>query len=269
MENRLVSKLKAGKVAFGINMPRSPMLIGSIAQAGLDFVMEDTMHGSVSWADAHHIATTCKAYGLSSWLRVESNPWPSTEPDRRVAVHAARAISIGFDVVTFATNSVEEVRQCLRVQQEGVYSGRIIPASAEVMSRTQAEVLENAYVMPRIETVQAIEILEKIMSLDGLRCIAIAGTDITRALGHGLDYEHPDVWKVVDKAVAIGQKRRIWVQVNAGYPFMRDPETCAKRIKRLYEHGVNVILLQGIPTLIFFASNQILEAAKAELGNAI
>ena len=86
----------------------------------------------------------------------------------------------------------------------------------------------------------------------------LAMTDLSKALGHAFDYEHPDVWRVLDSIVEKAAKRNIAIAANMGYDYTTHERMCA-RVGRMHEHGVRICLMQG-------ADNMLENFAKPMLG---
>jgi 2-keto-3-deoxy-L-rhamnonate aldolase RhmA len=120
-------------------------------------------------------------------------------------------------------------------------------------------------IMPIVESLEVINTMEEAMSIDGIKAFGIGLTDVSRVLGHPFDVEHPDVWRVLDKAVNIAEKKGIWIGANVSYIF-HDIESIVQRVKRLHDHGVDMVYMQGTGYLINWAGKAITAGIRAELG---
>ena len=103
--------------------------------------------------------------------------------------------------------------------------------------------------MPSIESKTAIAQIKDIACLEGLRVIFIACTDFAEQLGHPFDYEHPEVWAAFDKIAQLARDHNLTLIANTGYVY-KTMEGNAKRVKDLYDHGAQVVMIQGVEFLL-------------------
>jgi len=113
--------------------------------------------------------------------------------------------------------------------------------------------------VPHIEAGTAVHEIDEIIAMDGLRILMLAMTDLSKALGHPFEYEHPDVWRRVDDIVGKAQARGIVIAANMGYDYTTH-ERMAARVKRMHDHGIRICLMQG-------ADNMLENFAKPMLGD--
>jgi 2-keto-3-deoxy-L-rhamnonate aldolase RhmA len=99
--------------------------------------------------------------------------------------------------------------------------------------------------------------MDKILSLEGIKVIFIACTDLAAQLGHTFDYDHPEVWAAFDKISTSARSRGIIVCANTGY-FYKKKADIIKRIWQLYQHGARIVMIQGIEFLIEAYSSELL-----------
>lgn len=112
-------------------------------------------------------------------------------------------------------------------------------------SRIEADTL----MMPLIESLQGLDQLDDILSVPGLKLAFVGVSDLSKELGYPFDYENDAVWRVVDRFVATAGRHDVVVGANTGYEF-RTAEETAKRIGRLYQHGVKVVHIQTAEFLL-------------------
>ena len=43
--------------------------------------------------------------------------------------------------------------------------------------------------------------IDEILAIEGVRIVMLAMTDLSKALGHPFQYEHPEVWEALDSIV--------------------------------------------------------------------
>jgi 2-keto-3-deoxy-L-rhamnonate aldolase RhmA len=91
--------------------------------------------------------------------------------------------------------------------------------------------------------------IDEILALDGMRILMLAMTDLSKALGHPFDYEHPEVWRHVDLIVEKARARGIAIAANMGYDYTTH-ERMAARVKRMHDHGIRICLMQGADNML-------------------
>ena len=72
----------------------------------------------------------------------------------------------------------------------------------------------------------------------------LAMTDLSEALGYPFEYDHPEVWRAVDRIVNKAHARGIIVAANIGYAFTT-PDQIIERVHKLHQHGIRICLMQG------------------------
>ena len=110
--------------------------------------------------------------------------------------------------------------------------------------------LENiATFVPHIEAGTAVDQIDEILKIDGLRIIMLAMTDLSAAIGYPFQYDHPEVWKLVDSIVAKAKSRDITVAANMGYAFTTH-QTMLERVHKMQQHGIRICLMQGADNML-------------------
>ena len=64
-----------------------------------------------------------------------------------------------------------------------------------------------------------------------------------------VQYDHPDLWREVDRIVAKAHARNIVVAANMGYAFTT-PEQMRARVQRMHGHGIRICLMQGADSML-------------------
>jgi 2-keto-3-deoxy-L-rhamnonate aldolase RhmA len=106
-----------------------------------------------------------------------------------------------------------------------------------------------AVFVPHIEAGTSINEIDEILAMDGMRIVMLAMTDLSKALGHAFEYEHPDVWRALDSIVEKAAKRNIAVAANMGYDYTTH-ERMSQRVQRMRQHGVRICLMQGADNML-------------------
>ena len=264
--SRLFEKLDAGKMALGVWLKSGPSWVSTIAQAGFDFVRPDMMFSAIDWTQLDHIHRAASACGLTTWVRVPSNPWLGGTESLQVTVDVQRAFSLGIQIVGASIASAAQVRACAEVAKDWHRSGTgeypNSDASFEKMNKKSANM---AVFAPHIEAGTAINEIDDIIAVDGMKIVMLAMTDLSKALGYAFQYDHPEVWKALDSIVAKANARGITIAANMGYAFTTH-EQMRERVLKMYEHGVRICLMQGADSMFENFSRRLLQDIRGTLG---
>lgn len=198
--NRLREQLDAGDVALGVlDSTYSPPLVELYGELGLDFVWLDFEHGGPSPWDAETIEGLLRAAELTGTeLLVRL---PVTEPAlvRKVLDAGVRNVFLS------RVDTAEEVRQAVRAarfQYDGNPGRRGLAnprASRWGLADDYAATEDEEIVVGvTIESEVAIDDLDAILDVPDLGFVFIGPLDLSVALGHPGDVDHPDVQEAVE-----------------------------------------------------------------------
>ncbi len=155
MKHRAIENLRRAK-------QKSTVLVPTLAKAGFDCVRPDMMFSSIDWKELDHIITKAQACGITSCIRVQSNPWVGGENNLQVTVDAARAFSIGVDVVQVSVASAAQVKALLEGAKDWHRSGAgWYPSSSEGFTQHLESVSREAMVLPTIESLTGLRDIEE------------------------------------------------------------------------------------------------------------
>jgi 4-hydroxy-2-oxoheptanedioate aldolase len=248
--SRLFEKIEAGQMALGVWLKSGPTWVSTIARAGFDFVRPDMMFSAMDWRDLDHIHRAAQAVGITCWVRVPANPWLAGPEQLQVTVDVQRAFSIGVPIVGASVASAAQVRACVEVSKDWHRSGTgEYPSSNETFTAMHRKAANAAVFAPHIEAGTAARELDEIIAIDGVRILMLAMTDLSKALGYPFQYDHPAVWKEVDRIVEKARARGIIVAANSGYAYTT-PAEITRRVQQLHQHGVQICLMQGADNML-------------------
>jgi 4-hydroxy-2-oxoheptanedioate aldolase len=127
---------------------------------------------------------------------------------------------------------------------------------------------EATYIIPHIESQGAIDDFDKILELPDLKMFFFAMTDLSKVLTGSKkpDFNNPELWRLVEKAVRRCRDRGILVGANTSYAYTM--KEMAARIKRLHDTGVRFVLVQGAPFLFQVAMMEFLPGVRADIGRS-
>ncbi len=263
--SRLFRKIDAGEMALGVWLKGGPSWVSTLARAGFDFVRPDMMFSAMDWRELDHIHRAAQAAGITCWLRVPANPWLGGTEQLQVTVDVARAFSLGVPIVGASIASAEQVRACIEVSKDWHRSGTgEYPNSNASFAAMHSKTSNTAVFVPHVEAGTAIREIDDILAIDGLRIVMLAMTDLSKALGLPFEYDHPEVWRAVDGIVAKARARGIVVAANSGYAFTT-PEQILGRVRKMYEHGIRICLMQGADSMLENFSRSLLTDIRGAL----
>lgn len=248
--SRAFERLGAGEMALGVWLKGGPSWVPTIAHAGFDFVRPDMMFSAMDWRELDHIHRAAQGVGLTTWVRLPSNPWLGDAESLQVTVDAQRAFSLGIEIVGASIASARQVRACVEVARDWHRSGTgEYPNSNDSFKAMHAKGKDVAVFVPHIESVTAIKEIDEILAIDGIRIVMLAMTDLSKALNHPFAYEHPEVWKALDSIVQKAAQRNIAIAANMGYDYTTH-QRMSERVQRMSEHGVRLVLMQGADNML-------------------
>ena len=89
-------------------------------------------------------------------------------------------------------------------------------------------------------------------------------TDTAIALGHPMDYDHPDVWNFVKRVATKAKERGVHLTAGTGFAD-KTWEGIADRVRRLRDHGIDMIFLQTPEYIFQLATMQLLAKVRDAL----
>jgi 4-hydroxy-2-oxoheptanedioate aldolase len=176
--NRVKKLWREGKPAIGgwLSIPHCfPAEV--MAHTGLDWLCVDMQHGCIDYSDAVNMLTAISTTEVTPFVRV---PW--NEPAMIMKVLDAGAYGVIVPMVSNRAEAERAVAAC-RYPPAGMRSNGpnrvLLYAGADYQKHANAEVI--CAVM--VETAEAIEKLDEIVSTPGVDAVYIGPTDLALALG--------------------------------------------------------------------------------------
>ncbi|WP_420549209.1 HpcH/HpaI aldolase family protein [Curvivirga sp.] len=177
--NSLLKKLQAGRTGYGLFADMDSALVTrSVANVGMDFVFIDQQHGLIDSNDVDHMITPLIGTDCTPIVRVATN-------DDGLIMGALDRGALG--VVCPLVNTAEEAKKfvhALRYPPEGGRSwGPMKPGLYYGSDYTQ-KANGNVMAIAQIETKQAVENLDAILSTEGLDAILVGPNDLGFTYGN-------------------------------------------------------------------------------------
>ncbi len=257
LKNPLLDKIRSDRTSLGLYV-NSPDMVELCAYLGFDFFIVDQMFSANDWSRTEELIRTGEAAGITPVVRIQSNPWQGY--DHRLAVDVTRALGVGTQFVTTSISCLKEAEECMHAGRDWHRKVMIIHYYKDydewVPVHEQQE--KETFVMPLLESEEALGQIEDILKLPGIKVLRVAMTDSSRVLtgGHKPDWYHPLLWERLDQTVALAKKYGVVVGANTSYAYSL--EELQKRIQMLHDHGVRMILVQGANFLFQVAMNEFL-----------
>ena len=190
--------LKAGKTAVGTTASvKSP--VEFLADAGYDFILFDTQHSPVEIKELQHQVKAMKGKRAIPIIRVGAN-----EQDQ-----ICYALDIGAKgIIVPMVNTKEEainVVRCCKYPFEGIRSSAGMRGEwgeFENYRDYMDAVNEELVIIPMIETVQAMNNIEEMLSVPGIDVLLVGPSDLSINLDIPLDYLNQKYQGALDDIVS-------------------------------------------------------------------
>lgn len=267
---RLVDKMKSGEPVLGmLNMSYSAELVEILGYVGFDFIYADQMFTSIGWTELANMVRAANGSDMAVFARVENDPWYSGD-DPGIASRVARALAVGTDGVKVNVYSKNEARWAVDAGtgwHARPYIARFVTEGGSTTQQFrdfEAQKAAGTLIIPSVESKLGIEQTDEILDIPGLRAFGIALTDTAIALGHPMDYDHPDVWNFVDRVATKAKQRGIYLTAGTGFAD-KTWDGIAARVRRLHDHGIDMIFLQTPEYIFQLATMQLLAKVRDAL----
>lgn len=221
----------------------------NMAQAGWDALNIDMQHGLV---DYQAMVAMMQAVSTTDTMPMVRVPW--NEPGILGKVLDAGAMGVICPMVNTRSDAEALVRAC-RYPPIGERSFGPTRAMWYAGADYGAEANDNIVLMPMIETVQAVENLDEILSTPGLDGLYIGPADLGLSHGHvpKLDREEPEMLAVIDKILSAAQRHGISAGIHCGAPAYA---------RRMIEKGFRLVTIQADNALLNAAARKAVQETR-------
>jgi 2-keto-3-deoxy-L-rhamnonate aldolase RhmA len=245
----LIEKMAKGELGLMVSMRGGPHMIPQLRSGGFDCARADMMHSGVDWREFDYFIKSAKSCGMTTCVRLPTNPWLAGENNMQLAVDAARAFSLGVDIVKASVASLAQVKVLVETSRDWHRSGAgWFPTSKEDFSSNMQQSGKQAMACASIESLTALKDIDEIVAVPGLRILALACTDLSNQMGHSFGYDHPEVLALVRNLAEKAKKNGVVLCANIGYEASTAQEI-HDRMQRLYDCGARIILMNTIEKL--------------------
>lgn len=219
---------------------------------GFDFAFIDCEHSPISVESITRMVLSADFRGLSPLVRTPRNEEETIL--RYMDTGAAGIIIPGVYSAEFAEKAVKAVKYSPRGQR-GLAGMR---AADYGLSGPLGEYVKVAnqetMVMGVLESIQGVENIDAILSVDGFDSVFIGTNDLSNSLGVPGQTNHPDVLKAIDRVLEAGQK--------TGKPIggvVRGGETPQQYVAKGFR-----VVLTAVQSLLAASGKEFLKNARGE-----
>jgi len=206
---QLRAAMHNGETVFGTmtSIIRNPRWAGVYGRLGLDYVIVDTEHSPTGRTEAADLAVAFMGVGICPIIRV-----PNTDPYQTIM-----ALDAGFHgVLVPYCETADEVRQVVEAARQRPLKGGLHYKArdsgvypSEASQKYLAERNKNVVVIIGIESVPAMEQLDKILDVPGIDAIFIGPNDLSITLGIPDEYNNPRFIEAAEHIITTSQARGI------------------------------------------------------------
>ena len=256
IHNTLKHLLASGGTAVGtmITDTRTPAIAALLANAGFDFFILDTEHGSFSMETVADLMLVARLSGITPVVRVPDDDYP----------WIARTLDAGaLGIMIPRVRSLEQVQRAARtvkyppLGERGMSGGRGNTAYRSMqMVDYVKRANEETFLIVQIETREAIEQIDAFLAVPGVDAALMGPNDLSLALGVPGDGEHPLVTAAIQKVVDAAQRRNLPCGTH-----IRDMQN----LKKWRDRGMRLLMYQSDFGFITLAGS----AAVAELKSKV
>lgn len=200
--NRLREKLAAGQLVIGTMLVelRQPSVMTMLANAGFDFVLIDNEHGPFSVETIADLSRAARDAGVTPIVRI---------PELTYA-HVAQSLDGGAQGIMLPrVTSRAQVEECVSYMKyppagrRGAVLGRGHTAfKAGPLAETLAAANRASFLIVQIETVEAVQRVDELLSVTGVDAALIGPTDLSLALGAPGVMDDPKLTGAIERTMA-------------------------------------------------------------------
>lgn len=208
--NLMKQALREGRSLIGtmISEFRQPAVVQLLANAGFDFVIIDNEHGPFNIETIADLSRAARYAGLTPIVRVPDLAYP----------YLAQSLDSGAQGVMipriFNVEQVRQAAQIVRYPPAGMrgcaFNRGHTDFKAGPLVETMAQLNEETMLIIQIETGEAVEAIEEIVSTPGVDVALIGPTDLSIALGVPGQLDAPQLQSAIERTIAACQRHQVF-----------------------------------------------------------
>ncbi len=251
----LKRKLKSGGAIVGAWLSlNDPAAAEILARVGFDFLLIDTEHGA--W-DLVTLQTTLMGFNGTDTVPIVRVAWNDH-------VRIKLALDLGAEgVMAPMVRTVAECRELVRSCRYPPQGGRGLgPRRASNYYRNIDDYVaianEALFVMPQIEDIATLGVIDEFLAVPGIDAVAIGPNDLSGTTGHFRQHQHPANKGAIDTIIARAQ--------IAGVPVCLGVNSNPAEQRELVARGVRMLLATSDVELLAGGARQLLQANRQAIG---
>lgn len=192
-------KLDAGQICLGAGITLADSSIVEALAPSVDFFWIDLEHSHLSYESVQNHLIAARAGGAAALVRVRGSDVPHIKP----------ILDIGAGgIVVPQVQSIAEVRHVIDASRYPPLGKRGYgPRRAATYGRDggvqwMQRANEQIFVGVQIENLAALAVVEEIATIEGLDSIVLGPYDLSVAMGHAGQIDHPDVQTALKRIIA-------------------------------------------------------------------
>ena len=212
--SRLKDKLLSGQTPLGTHVSLGDSVITEmLGMLGFDYIWIDTEHTPLTLDGVEKHMIAARAAGISPIVRV-----PENHPVRLKPVLEMGPDAVVIPQVNSYEEVVEAVRNCayppLGVRGWGprYAAGYGTVATEDYLRCTRQKTM----CFVQVENVNAVESLPKSAGVEGVDAFIIGPCDLASSIGHIGEWNHPDVIRLIERAIETAHAHGKWIGVSYG-----------------------------------------------------
>lgn len=200
-DNRAKAALKEGKLLLGTMLAdiRQPSIMQVLVNAGFDFVIIDNEHGAFGIESIADLSRMARILGLTPVVRVPDLAYP----------YVAQSLDAGAQGIMLPrVTHPSQVHQVLEMMKYPPVGRRGLAMSrgqsdfrAGPLAENMAHANANSLLMVQVETAEALQHLDEIVSIQGVDVLFIGPTDLSISLGVPGQPEAPELIEAIERVL--------------------------------------------------------------------
>ena len=255
MANRLKQRLQSGKACVNgwLAIP-SGFSAEVMAQCGWDSVCVDLQHGVQDYLSMVQCFQAMQSHPVTPLVRV---PWNETGIVGKVL--DAGAMGVICPMVNSRAEAETFVAACRYPPAGRRSNGPIRAAMYGQASSYQRTANDEILAIPMIETREAVDNLDEILSVPGIDMIYVGPSDLSLSLGGApvFDNEDPATLAIYDRIIEQANKRGIFPAIHSGHP---------GHASRMLQRGFRLVTVSNDLSLMARAAMDAVQATRKAAG---
>ena len=239
-KNLTKEKINAGETAYGVFVNVGcPAIVEVIGHIGFDFVLLDAEHGPMGVETCEQMVRAADTVNITPVIRIGMN----------IQQNILRYLDIGALGVQipmlYTKADAEAVVRAIKYRPEGrrglagvrVNNWGLTGPLGDYVKEANRETL----VITQIETMEAVENLDEILTVPNIDIIFIGPNDLSVAMGYPGQTKHPEVQEMIEKLV-----KKIHAAGKASGTVAYDLDA----LKKCKERGFQFITYNVVPMIV-------------------